>query len=140
MTRPLLNDKDIPVTAEILQKTLAESYPVYEKMVATITGDEYQLAPAWRYYNDGKAWLCKVAYKKKTIFWLSAWDGFFQTSFYFMERHCPGIAELDIDEQIKDQLKSTKPFGTLFPVTLKMRSEKQIGDLLKIIEYKKKLK
>jgi hypothetical protein len=140
MTRPLLNDKDIPVTAEILQKTLAESYPVYEKMMATITGDEYQLAPAWRYYNDGKAWLCKVAYKKKTIFWLSAWDGFFQTSFYFMERHCPGIAELDIDEQIKDQLKSTKPFGKLFPVTLKMRSEKQIGDLLKIIEYKKKLK
>ena len=140
MNRPLLNDKNVPVTDEVLRMTLGKSFPVYQKMMETITGPEYGLAPEWRYYNDGKAWLCKVAYKKKTIFWLSAWDGFFQTSFYFMERHCQSIAELDIDQQIKDQLKSAKPFGTLFPVTIKMNSGEQIGDLLKIIEYKKNLK
>ncbi len=140
MNRPLLNDKTIPVTEEVLRKTLGKSFPVYEKMMAAITGPEYGLTPEWRYYNDGKAWLCKVVYKKKTIFWLSAWNGFFQTSFYFMERHCQGLAELAIDEQIKNQPKSAKPFGTLFPVTLKMSNTEQIGDLLKIIEYKKKLK
>jgi hypothetical protein len=140
MERPLLNDRDIPVTEEVLQKVLGRSYPVYEKMIKTVTGEEYNLVPEWRYYNDGKAWLCKMVYKKKTVFWLSIWDGFFQTSFYFMERHCPGIAELDIEKSIKDQLKSGKTFGTLFPVTLKINKEEQTGDLLKIIEYKKRLK
>jgi hypothetical protein len=140
MNRPLLNDKSIPVTDEVLRMTLGKSFPVYQKMMETITGPEYGLAPEWKYYNDGKAWLCKVAYRRKTIFWLSAWDGYFQTSFYFLERHCQGIAELDIDAQIKDQLKSAKPFGTLFPVTLKMSGKEQTRDLLKIIEYKKNLK
>lgn len=140
MNRPLLNDKNIPVTEEVLLKTLGKSFTVYKKMMEAITGPECGLVPEWRYYNDGKAWLCKVTFKKKTVFWLSAWDGYFQTSFYFMERHCPGIAELDIAEQIKEQIGSAKPFGTLFPVTLKMNMAEQIGDLLKIIEYKKKLK
>ncbi|PKP08994.1 MAG: hypothetical protein CVU09_13085 [Bacteroidetes bacterium HGW-Bacteroidetes-4] len=36
----------------------------------------------WRYYNDGKAWLCKVSYKKKTVFWLSVWEAYFKVAFY----------------------------------------------------------
>jgi hypothetical protein len=140
MERPLLNDRNIPVTGEILRKTLGDSYPVYEKMIETITGKDYELVPEWRYYNDGKAWLCKMVYKKKTVFWLSVWDGFFKTSFYFVERHCRGLAGLDVEKSIKDQLKSGKTFGTLFPVTLRISKEEQIRDLLKIVEYKKKLK
>lgn len=50
--------------------------------------------------SDGKAWLCKVVFKKKTGFWLSVWDGFFKAGFYFVERHCPGIHELEIDDSI----------------------------------------
>jgi len=96
--------------------------------------------PEWRYYNDGKAWLCKVVFKKKTIFWLSVWDGFFKTGFYFVERHCPGIHELEIDESIKQNLRLAKPSGTLYPVGLVLNREEQIPDLLKIIEYKKNLK
>lgn len=140
MERPLLNDKETTVTREVLQKTLGKSYNVYEKMVEKITRPGYDLEIVWRFYNDGKAWLCKVINKKKTIFWLSVWDGFFKTSFYFAERHCAGIEELDIDKSIKDDLKSGKSFGTLFPVTMKISSEEQIGDLLKIVEYKKKVK
>jgi len=140
MDKPLLNDPAISPSPEVLQNVLGTSFPVYEKTMAAITGDPYGLVPEWRYYNDGKAWLCKVVFKKKTIFWLSVWDGFFKTGFYFVERHCPGIHELEIDESIKQELRMAKPFGTLYPVGLVMHQEEQIPDLLKIIEYKKNLK
>lgn len=140
MHKPLLNDPAVPPSPEVLQSVLGVSFPVYEKTLAVITGDPYGLVPEWRYYNDGKAWLCKVVYKKKTVFWLSVWDGFFKAGFYFAERHCQGIHELEVDDSIKLELKKAKPFGTLYPVGLVLNREEHIPDLLKIIEYKKKLK
>jgi len=105
-----------------------------------ITGVPCGLVPEWRYYNDGKAWLCKAVFKKKTIFWLSVWDGFFKAGFYFVERHCPGIYELAVDDSIKQELKKAKPFGTLYPVGLTISKSEQINDLLALIQYKKGLK
>jgi len=140
MDKPSLNDPAVPPSPEVLQNVLGMGFPVYEKTMAVITANPYGLVPEWRYYNDGKAWLCKVVFKKKTIFWLSVWDGFFKTGFYFVERHCPGIHELEIDESIKQNLRLAKPSGTLNPVGLVLNREEQIPDLLKIIEYKKDLK
>ena len=139
MDKPLLNDPAVPPSPEVLQHVLGTSYPVYENTLAAITVDPYGLVPEWRYYNDGKAWLCKVVFKKKTIFWLSVWDGFFKAGFYFVERHCQGIHDLDIDDSIKQELREARPFGTLYPVTLSISRSEQIRDLLTLIRYKKGL-
>ena len=140
MEKPLLNDPGTPPSEDLLKDLLKTVYPVYEEMLEVITGAEYGLAPQWSYYKDGKAWLCKVGFKKKTVFWLSVWDGYFKAGFYFVERHCPGVLELDIDEGIREDFKSKKPFGTLFPLTLEIRKKEQIRDLLTVIIYKKSLK
>ncbi len=135
-----MTDPAVPPSPEVLQSALGASYPVYEKMLAVITGDPYGLVPEWRYYNDGKAWLCKVVFKKKTVFWLSVWDGSFKTGFYFAERHIRGTLELEIDDSIKEKLKKTEPSGKLYPVVIVIDTEQQLSDLLKIIEFKKGLK
>lgn len=140
MDKIMLTDPEVSPTAELLGKILTDSYPAYEAMMAAVTAPECGLEPQWRYYKDGKAWLCKMEFKKKTVFWLSVWDGFFKAGFYFVERHLQGIRELDIDPQIKEALEKAKPFGTMYPVTLEMRSKEQIGDLLILIEFKKKVK
>lgn len=140
MEIPLLNDKDIPVTDEVLKETLGEAYQAYSKMLESITGDEFGLVPEWRYYNDGKAWLCKVVLKKKTVFWLSVWDGYFKAVFYLVERNLAGIYDLDIDESIKEELRQAKSFGTLFPVIMRITKPEQVKDLLILAKYKMGLK
>lgn len=140
METPLLKDPDTYPSDEVLKSVLKDSYSAYEETMKQITGAAYGLVPQWHYYNDGKAWLCKVGFKKKTVFWLSVWDGYFKTGFYFVERHCPGVLELDIDKSIKEDFTSKKPIGTLFPLAIEMRRKDQVSDLLKVIEYKKTLK
>lgn len=140
METPLLRDPGTPPSDEILKGVLKGSYSAYEETIKTITGSEYGLIPQWNYYKDGKAWLCKVCYKKKTVFWLSVWHGYFKTAFYFVERYCPGIDKLVIDESIKEDFKTKKPFGNIFPLVIKISKKDQIKDLLKVIEYKKSLK
>ena len=140
MEKPLLNDPEQPPTDELLKSILGDGFSVYTDVMKTVTSEAHGLIPEWRYYNDGKSWLCKMVFKKKTVFWLSVWDGCFKAGFYFTERHLQGIGELDIDPGIKDTLSKAKPFGSLYPVTLEMRKKEQIGDLLSLTEYKKKLK
>jgi hypothetical protein len=61
---------------------MAASYPAYQALMQEVNLPETPWQVQWRYYNDGKAWLCKVSYKKKTVFWLSVWEACFKVAFY----------------------------------------------------------
>ncbi|NCB72529.1 MAG: DUF3788 family protein, partial [Clostridia bacterium] len=65
---------------------------------------------------------------------------FFKTSFFFRDRDCSGILELDIDKSYKQQVESSQTLGKLHPVVLEIRDHVQLEDLAKLIRYKKGLK
>ncbi len=140
METQLLREHDIPPTKVVLTQALGDSFPVFEALMKTISDSPYGLVPEWNYYKDGKAWLCKVGYKKKTIFWLSVWAGFFKTAFYFTEKNCSGVLELEIQEKIKEDFSLKKTIGKLIPLVMNIDRTEQLEDLIKIIEYKKSLK
>jgi hypothetical protein len=140
MEAPLLKDPAVSPTKKVLESVLGKSYSAFEELMDTIKSDNYALTPQWNYYNDGKAWLCKVQFKKKTVFWLSAWDKYFKMGFYFTEKNCKGIFEMDIDDSIKKEFKEHKPIGKLLPLGLRINKKTQLKDALKVVEYKKSLK
>lgn len=135
-----LKDPQVIPSPEVLSSILGDAYPVYEELMQTISSPDYGIASEWNYYNDGKAWLFKALFKKKTVFWLSVWEGYFKTAFYFTEKNCNGIFELDIDENIKKEFVANKPIGKLLPLSMDMKLKEQLPDLLKIVTYKMKLK
>ena len=136
----VLKDISILPSKKVLQHGLGETYPVYEEFIGIVTDKIFDLTIEWRYYNDGKAWLCKAQHRKKTVCWISVWDKCFRVSFYFTHRNSPGIADLDINEEIKRKFSSNKHIGKLLPLVIKVTQKKQLKDILKIIEYKKALK
>lgn len=136
----LLKDKQVFPDDEVLKTSLGDSYTAYCELIKTVTADEFGLSPQWNYYNDGKAWLCKVVYKKKTVFWLSVWEGYFKAAFYFAERNCEAIEGLEIAPEIKQSFRSATHIGKLIPLVISVISSDQLPDLLSIIEYKKGLK
>jgi len=137
----LLRDSSIYPSGEVLKETLGDTiYNILEPFMETVTNDEYGLTAEWRFYNDGKAWLCKVVHKKKTILWLSIWKGFFKTSFFFTEKHLEAIAALDISETIKENFTKAKPCGRLIPMIFDIRDKSQVDDLLTVVRFKKSLK
>lgn len=135
-----LRDAEIFPSDRVLKDTLGDVYDVLESFLATITNEAYLLSFEWRYYNDGKAWLCKVQHKKKTILWLSVWEGFFKVSFFFTEKHLEAIAALDISEAIKTELASAKPVGRLIPMIFNINNANQLEELLTVVRFKKTLK
>ena len=135
-----LRNAEIFPSDKVLKDTLGDVYDVLESFLATITNEAYLLSFEWRYYNDGKAWLCKVQHKKKTILWLSVWEGFFKVSFFFTEKHLEAIAALDISEAIKTELASAKAIVRLIPMIFNINNASQLEELLTVVRFKKTLK
>ena len=136
----LLRDAAVEPTDRVLEDTMGkEVFGVYRELLKIIT-DEFAIEPEWRYYNDGKVWLFKAVYKKKTIFWLSVWDGYFKTGFFFTEKTRDGVFDLPIAEEIKEHFKTAETTGKLISLPLDIDRKEQLGDFREIVRYKKSLK
>jgi hypothetical protein len=137
MSNNLLGSKDIFPDEAVLQENLGEIYMVFKEMMNKLMSPDFNLTAQWNYYNDGKSWLCKVSFKKKTVFWLSVWDDCYKVGFYFTEKTKDGVLYLEIDEAVKQDFLSEKSIGKLLPLTMEISNSNQLEDLYKIAEYKK---
>jgi len=115
--------------------------PIYDIMIKI---DQYIAAAGfaleWRYYKDGKAWLGKVSYQKKTLVWLSVWQKYVKAGFYFTEKTRPGVLDLDFNDDIKSSFALTKPAGKLIPLNIDINDEERLRDFNIILSYKKNLR
>lgn len=114
-------------------------FHVYIALIEMISND-FGMSYEWRFYKDGKAWLFKAVYKKKTVFWLSAWSEYFQISFYFNEKTAAATQHLHITDETKLKLLCSKPIGKLFPLTMEIDRMEQLQELQEIMTYKINLK
>ena len=133
-----LRDGDILPTQEVLEAILGSSYPAFEELNALLIAME--IRPEWNYYRDGKAWLCKMMFKKKNMGWLHVYDGFFRVSFFFMERHLTAIADLNISDCIKEDFYEMKPVGKLLPMSIAVGDKEKLEDVLTVLRFKRSLK
>ena len=101
MDRPLLNDRNEYPDDGVLAAHLGRAKSAWDAFAAGVAARFGDASLEWRYYNDGNAWLCKVVRKKKTVCWVSVWDRFFKTTFYFTAKSDRGIESLPIPSDVK---------------------------------------
>jgi hypothetical protein len=140
MERPLLNDKDRYPDDDVLAAHLGKAKPAWDTFAADVAAGFGQGALEWRYYNDGKAWLCKVVHKKKTVCWVSVWDKLFKTTFYFTAKSDADIAALPISVELKEGYRAHPSIGKLKPLTVQVKTKKALEPVSVLLKYKSGLK
>lgn len=134
MQQQIFNNPQLSPSPELLQKGLGDNYANFDAVMTLLV--ERGVVSEWNYYKDGKSWLCKAQYKKKTVLWLSVWDDCFKLSFFFTEKTKASIDALPINIVIKDEFNKQKATGKLILLLLEIRSESMLNDIEKILEYK----
>jgi len=129
LTDPMITPDDT-----VLEEVLGKKYKIFQNFKLKIS--EMGLVFEWNYYNDTKAWLCKVINKKKNTCWLSVRNTGFKLTFYFSEKAIEGVFGLEIDDKIKKIAKEMKPVGKSHPVSFLVENTKIIKDSMKLLEYK----
>jgi len=136
MSVQLLKDPEVFPSEEVLGKVLDNLYPVFREFINTAESEEFSLISDWHFYKEGKAWLCKISLKKKTVIWLSLWSDCFKIGFYFTEKTGEGIPKLEIDDSLIDFYLNHKAIGKLKPLIVDVKRKDQLPDVKTLIKYK----
>ena len=137
---PVLGDKSIYPSDDILYLLTGENLRIWQKIIDFASSSYDNITKEWRYYNDGKQWLFKIQYKKKTIYWSGVHSGTFRITFYFGNKAEHILEESDLPEAIKEQFRSAKTFGNMRPVTFSISPDTDIESIFKLIDLKTRLK
>jgi hypothetical protein len=147
-----LRDPDIFPSTEVLAEVFGDSYGAYEVFRDALAGLDIELE--WKYYPSpmcGKCWLAQGKYryitprganKDKTIFWFSAWDGYFNVAIWFKEINRDEILRADVSDETKKLIRNAKLFSQkmrTFPLEFEVRTAEQLADIYTLIRYKKRL-
>jgi hypothetical protein len=129
-----LCDETIYPDEKVLSALFGDGYPAYRELLKLYDANEMEYT--WRYYHDGKAWLCKVQKKKRTIVWMSAWRGFIKATIYIPEKHIDAIYKLEISEARRQMIRDTKNTGTSKPCIFEIRNVEVLEDFDKVMQFK----
>ena len=129
-----LRDETVYPDEKVLKAILGKSYQAYCSLLKLY--DDNEMNYEWRYYRDGKAWLCKVQRKKRTIVWMSAWKGYMQAAIYCPEKHIHELYTLDISEEVKNKIKETRNVGKSKPCIFEIRNKDILKDFEKVMQFK----
>lgn len=129
-----LKDGEVYPDEAVLKTVLGGSYGAYRALLELY--DKNGMSHEWRYYLDGKAWLCKVQKKKRTIVWMSAWKGYMQATIYFPEKYIEELYTLDIGEETKERLRKTNNVGKSKPCIFEIRNDEALADFNTIMQFK----
>jgi hypothetical protein len=136
----ILSDRQVIPTDEYIFSVLGEK-KIFWQNIITYTGDNFKdISGVWNYYNDGKQWLYKLTQKKKTIFWGAMLKDTFRITIYFGDKVEPLLENSDLPLKIKEDFKSSKRYGKIRAITLKILSPSDVESVKKLIDIKIKLK
>lgn len=129
-----LRDESVYPNEDVLRATLEKSFDSYIMLLELFKNSD--MSYEWRYYRDGKAWLCKVQKKKRTIVWMSAWKGFMQVTIYFPEKYIDEVYKLNISQELKEKISTTKSVGKSKPCIFEIKDTNLFSDFEKVMNLK----
>lgn len=136
MSKLVLTEKDSIPTEKTLKKTLGDTFKFYLSIRNTI---QKQLSPIifeWKYYGKKNGWLLKHLYKKRNLFFLLVFDGYFKLSFTFGDSAVEKINKSDLNKNIIEQLKTAKKYSEGRTIQIIVDSESQVELVITLLRFK----
>jgi len=129
-----LRDERVYPDETVLKRVLGRAFAAYQSLLKLF--EAHALTYEWRYYRDGKAWLCKVQKKKKTIIWMSARTGYIKAGIYVPEKFLDDLLKLDIHQDTKERIKRSKTILKSRPCEFDIKTKAVLQDLETVMKFK----
>ncbi len=135
-----LADKDVIPEDDFIFSIIGEKKTLWLTLMAWVSENYKGSSGGWNYYNDGKQWIFKMVYKKKTLFWSSLLKGTFRVTFYFGDKAEPFIEASNLNTKIKEDFKTGPRFGKIRGITIKVKDTVDIESIKILTDIKAKMK
>jgi hypothetical protein len=135
-----LTDKDIIPTEEMIFTMIGYNKVFWQRIMNYASENFPGVAGSWNYYMDGKKWLFKLVYKKKTMLWAGILNDTFRVTFWFGDKAEPLIEAAVLPPSVKDEFRTAKKYGSVRPVSVVVREQADADIVLTLLSVKAGIK
>jgi hypothetical protein len=136
----ILSDRSVVPTDDYIFSLLGDKKELWKSIIGQATVNNPGTSGSWNYYNDGKQWLFKLVYKKKTIFWSGIMADTFRVTFYFGDKAEAMIIGSELPESIKEEFRTGKRYGLIRAISINVYNPGDVENILRLIAIKHKIK
>ena len=135
-----LADKDVIPVDDYIFSIIGEKKTLWLALMAWVSENYKESSGSWNYYNDGKQWIFKMVFKKKTLFWSSLLRDAFRVTFYFGDKAAPLIDSSNLDDKIKEDFRNGPHYGKIRGITVKILDTHDLESVKILAGIKVKMK
>lgn len=133
---PALSDSETYPSDDLIFSIIGDKRQVWEKSLNYLQDSYPGSSCGWKYYNDGKQWLFRGTYRKKTIFWISILNDTFRITFFLGGKAESLIAASSLSEALKKDFSAKEFTGPFRSVTINVEGLHDLDDIEKLIDLK----
>jgi Protein of unknown function (DUF3788) len=136
MSANVFIDKLAKPDDQALVSALGKTYPLWaeiEKHIATTLGESVQ---EWKYYGLKSGWTMKTLYKKRNLFFFTAYKGYFRIAFVFGDRAVAEIVSSDLPKAVIEEITNAKKYAEGRGIRIDVKTRRDVESVKKLIAFK----
>ncbi|MGD9328491.1 MAG: DUF3788 family protein [Cyclobacteriaceae bacterium] len=136
MSENIFNVKDEPPNEARIQEIIKDKYLLLDTIRQFIRKNYGETNEEWKYYGVKNGWVLKTFLKKRNLFFISIYDGYFSISFVFGDKAVTSIIESNVTDETKKSLKEARKYAEGRGISFEVHDYKHLDDIKKLIKIK----
>ncbi len=138
MTENVFTDKEVKPNDQLLAEALGNTYKYWVEIKTSLKKEYGDLTEEWKCYGSKYGWSLKMFYKKRNLFFFTAYNKYFGIGFVFGDKAVSAVEKSDLPKQLIEELKSAKKYAEGRGLRLEIKKQGDIKNILKLVEIKTK--
>jgi hypothetical protein len=138
MSENQFKEKNLVPDEQSIRETLKSNYIHLEAIRSYIAGSIGETKEEWKYYGAKYGWNLKNFYKKRNLYFIGMYDGYFKISFVFGERAFNAIMGSEISADLKTELSKARKYAEGRGLSIDVHDDTNLNDIKKLLQIKVK--
>lgn len=121
---------------EKLRSILGNKFKYIEDIRHFISDHYGKTTEEWKYYGQKNGWLLKKFLKKRNLFFISVFDGYFIITMVFGEKAMRAIEASSIKQELKDELAAARKYAEGTGLGIRVSDETYMDDIKILLRIK----
>jgi hypothetical protein len=136
MSENVFKTKETRPDEEMIRGTLGAHYAHLEHLRQFLKDEIGETTEEWKYYGKKLGWTLKTFLKKRNLFFIGMYEGYFNIVFVFGEKAVDRVMDSEIDPSLKKELEEARKYAEGRGLSIKVDNPGCLDDIKKLVRIK----
>ena len=132
----VFTSKETTPSEEMVMEKLGVNYAHLENLRQFLDHEIGITTREWKFYGKKLGWTLKTFLKKRNLFFISIYDGYFRIGFVFGDKAVKRVLESDIDPSLKTELEEARKYAEGRGIAIRVDNAECLDDVKEMVRIK----